>query len=154
MGCDNIQNNPSVPNVALSATSNQITIENSHRVSLSKPTTLRRGSLLGIVRPTWIKITESEQRLAWLQSMVRKRLIVRDIESYAKSVSTKLRSEELKYREEERDILLGLMNLKVKDEKLNLRNLNKKKEEEKRKIVREVGNTRQYNTLLRTRTTW
>ena len=36
MGCDNIQNNPSVPNVALSATSSQMTIENSHSVSLSK----------------------------------------------------------------------------------------------------------------------
>ena len=113
------------------------------------PTTLRRGSLLGIVRPTWIKITESEQRLAWLQSMERKRLIVRDIESYAKSVSTKLRSDELRYREEERDILLGLMTLKVKDEKLNLRNLNKKNEEEKRKIIKEVGNSRQYITLMR-----
>ena len=36
MGCDNIQNNPSVPNVALSATSNQMTSEISHSVSLSK----------------------------------------------------------------------------------------------------------------------
>ena len=35
MGCDNIQNNPSVPNVALSATSNQMTSKTSHSVSCS-----------------------------------------------------------------------------------------------------------------------
>jgi len=107
--CNDIQNNPSVPNVALSATSNQMTSKTSHSVSCSMPTTLRRGSLLGILRPTWIKITESEQRLSWLQDMERKKLVVRDIEAYGKSISAMLRSEELKIREEERSILIGLM---------------------------------------------
>ena len=134
---------PSVPDVALCATSNNI------KPMLSTTTTLRRGELLGIVRPTWIKVTESEQRLSWLKNMERKKLIVRDIESYAKSVSNKLRSDELKYREEERSVLLGLMSLKVKDEKLNLRKLQRLKENRKEEILKEVGKTRQYDTLMR-----
>ena len=39
--------------------------------------TLRRGRVLDIVRPFWCKVTESEQRLALLETMVRKELVVR-----------------------------------------------------------------------------
>ena len=44
--------------------------------------------------------------------MVRKELMVRDINSYAKSVGNMLRSDELKLKEDERKILMGLMRLK------------------------------------------
>ena len=49
--------------------------------------TLRGGNLLGVVRPYWMKVTESEQRLAWLKTMRGRDLVVRDLESYAKSIS-------------------------------------------------------------------
>ena len=51
--------------------------------------------------------------------MVRKELVVKDIDSYAKVVGIMLRSDELRFKEKERKILMGLMVLKVKDEKLN-----------------------------------
>ena len=79
-----------------------------------------RGQLLGIIRPAWRKVQESECRLNWLDKMVRRKLVVRDIESFARIQGEMLRSEELKVQEKERDILFGLMLLKLKDEKRNL----------------------------------
>ena len=63
-GCDSTSNTPSVPNAVTITASNDMT--NSHLITCKETTTLRRGYLLGIVRPAWIKVTESEQRLAWL----------------------------------------------------------------------------------------
>ena len=41
--------------------------------------TSREDPLLGVVRPSWIKVTESEQRVKWLAKMVKKGLCVNDI---------------------------------------------------------------------------
>ena len=88
-----------------------------------------RGKLLGKVKPKWIKVIESEQRMQWLKSMIHKKLLVRDIEAFLKTQGDKLRSGERNIREEERDILMGMMNIKLKDEKKNYRKLKKEKEE-------------------------
>ena len=64
-----------------------------------------RGQLLGIIRPAWRKVLESETRLDWLERMVKKKLIVRDIEAYAKAQGEMLRSEEMRMKEEERDLV-------------------------------------------------
>ena len=74
--------------------------------------TLRGGmKLLETVRPVWTKVTESEQRLSWMKSMIDKKLIVRDLDAYAKRIGLQLRSEEYLFKEEEREILMGVMNL-------------------------------------------
>ena len=54
-------------------------------ISCNHATTLRGGNELGTMRPHWLRVTESEQRIAWLKTMGRKELVVRDLESYAKS---------------------------------------------------------------------
>ena len=146
-GVHNNQNHPSVPPVTPSVTSNNSTRNSTILGTMEN--TLRRGNLLGIERPIWLKVQESESRIEFLKEMIRRKLVVRDIESYAKSISCKLRSEGLKLREEEREILLGLMNLKLKDEKINLRVLLKKKEERKRELRNELGKSRQYEWLLK-----
>ena len=61
-----------------------------------------RGKLLGAAQPAWTKVLESEARLKWLKSMIEKDLVVRNIESYAKAEGEKLRSEEMRLKEEER----------------------------------------------------
>ena len=66
-----------------------------------------RGKLLGAAQPAWTKVLESEARLKWLKSMIEKDLVVRNIESYAKAEGEKLRSEEMRLKEEERDVLKG-----------------------------------------------
>ena len=50
---------------------------------------------------------ESETRLQWLKSMVEKGLVVRQIESYAQAESIMLRTEEMRVKEKERDVLKG-----------------------------------------------
>ena len=76
---------PSAPNDASNASSifciGEIT-PNTNSSIVSNETTLRRGSLLGTARPIWIKVTESECRIAWLRQMISKRLIVRDLEAF------------------------------------------------------------------------
>ena len=111
--------------------------------------TLRRGRMLGIIRPYWTKVLESEQRIAWLKTMIGKNLVVRDLESYARAISEKLRTEELKFKEEERFLLMGIMRLKLKDEKLNLIELNKKKENMRQTLIGEIGKNRRYDNIMR-----
>ena len=43
-----------------------------------------RGEMLGRARPVWFRVTESEQRMNWLKSMIKKRILVRDIDSFLK----------------------------------------------------------------------
>ena len=88
---------PTVPSVAPSATSS-ICQDNGHKItncslfntSVSYSSIEKysgdRGQLLGIVRPAWRKVQESEMRLDWLNKMVKKNLVVRDIEAYAKAL--------------------------------------------------------------------
>ena len=105
--------------------------------------------MLGIGRPIWLKVQESESRLTLIENMVKKDLIVKDLDSFAKAVGKMLRSDELRFKEEERKILMGLMRLKLKDERLNLKRLRKEKEDMKERFVREIGKSRQYYTLIK-----
>ena len=87
---------PSTPSVDSSVCMNNT----DKSISCNHVTTLRGGSELGTMRPHWLRVTESEQRITWLKTMGRKDLVVRDLESYARSIGAKLRSEEYKMREE------------------------------------------------------
>ena len=141
---------PTVPPVAPSATSSIIQ-DNGHKItkcSLFNPPVSSssiekysgdRGQLLGIVRPAWRKVLESEMRLDWLEKMVRKNLVVRDIEAYARAQSEKLRSEEMRLKEEERIVLMGLMHVKVKDEKRNLVALQQTKDRVRNLLAKTLG---------------
>ena len=65
---------PTVLSDAHSASSKPCTGDISPNANLangSTETTLRRGNLLETVRPIWKKVTESEQRIAWLKLMIR-----------------------------------------------------------------------------------
>ena len=68
---------------------------------VNKLPTSREGPLLGAVRPAWYRVTESEQRISWLNKMIRKGLLVRGIEIYFKSEHEKLRSDELRLEKDE-----------------------------------------------------
>ena len=89
MGSKTNRKHPPVSISALSAVSKDLDkdllIQNR---DCSDTTTLRRGKLLDTGKPIWLKVQESENRLAWLSEMIRKDLVVRDINSYAKSVGS------------------------------------------------------------------
>ena len=135
---------------ALSASSISSDSETSSltRSTLSIENTPSGGSMLGTVRPYWRKVLESEQRICWLKSMVSKSLVVRDLESYARKIGSKLRSEEYKLREEEREIILGIMRLKLKDEKKHLLALYRRKDEKKKWLTEQLGKGRRLDTIL------
>ena len=150
MGVKTPKKHPPVSNLTQSVKSKvRKGLKSNSKYDLEDITTLKGGDMLGIGRPIWMKVQESECRLAWLTDMVRKELIVRDIDSYAKSISGMLRSDELRFKEAERKILMGLMKLKLKDEKLNLKSLQKEKEKMRQRILKEIGRGRKYYTLVK-----
>ena len=59
--------------------------------SLSSIDTPEGGKLLGVVRPIWIKVAESECRINWFKKMIGKGLIVRDLDAFASTTREKLR---------------------------------------------------------------
>ena len=92
MGIKTPKNHPKTPTVTPDVTSS--TPETSIPTNcgkrgffLSIDTTLGRGPLLGVLKPVWIKTTESEERVRWLQQMISKKLLMRDIEAFLKSTS-------------------------------------------------------------------
>ena len=115
--------------------------------------TSREGPLLGVVRPSWIKVTESEseseseQPVTWLTKMVKKGLCVNDIKSYVKSEHEKLRSDKYRVREEERDIMIDLMKLKLKDAKRNLEDLRRNRERLRKWLKERLKGSRKYETF-------
>ena len=148
MGVKPPQNHPHVPqavNITANSTNYDVTVIS----PLSSGTTLERGPLLGIMRPVWIKTTESEERIRWLIQMIGKRLLVRDIEAFLHSTCEKLRSEESKLGEEEREVLMRLMILKRNDERRNLRKLKREKETLRRQVQKEFGKKRCYNIIVK-----
>ena len=109
-----------------------------------------RGIMLGKIKPYWIKVMASEQRINWLKGMVRKGLLVRDVDAFLKSQEEKLRSEEVKIREEERSVLLGLMTIKLRDEKKNYRRILREREDKRKWLKSECGsNNRKYLLIMR-----
>ena len=107
------------------------------------------GKLLGVVRPVWFRAIESEQRVSWLNKMVKRGLCVNDIEAYINTEHDKLRSRQLQTREEERDILVNLMKLKLKDEKRNLEGLHRSRESLRIRLKREISIPRNYSSIMK-----
>ena len=65
MGLNEDQKHPPVPHLAHCANSNTQKGRNTFQDQiLNQNTTLRRGELLGIGRPIWLKVQESENRLS------------------------------------------------------------------------------------------
>ena len=117
-------------------------------ISTCKLYSMDRGKLLGAVQPAWTKVLESEARLKWLKTMIERDLVVRNIESYAKAEGDKLRTEEMRLREEERDVLKGLMKVKIKDEKKNLLILQSVRERLRNWIAKKLGKNKKFVRLM------
>ena len=104
--------------------------------------------MLDTLKPVWIKVAESEMRLGWMEKMFRRKLCVRELELFASAQNDQLRTQEMRFREEERRILLGLMPVKIRDERKNLRSLQESKEELKLWIKQTLGSIKKYKKLL------
>ena len=150
MASNDIYLSPQVPIVAHSVTSNNNSRNeiNSSFVHCQSDT-VRAGNLLGILRPLWMKVCESEQRISWMTKMIGKKLVVRNLDAFAKAVGDGLRSDEYKVKEKEREILMGIMNLKLKDEKKNIIKLKRDRELKRMEVLKEVGRNRKSDTIFK-----
>ena len=110
--------------------------------------TLDRGNLLGTVSPYWLKALESEQRVNWLNKMIEKRLVVRDLETLGKNTYEKLRAESSRDEELGREALGELMKIKLIDETRYLREC-KKVRENIRNYIRHKLSRRKYDNIMR-----
>ena len=111
----------------------------------------KRGNLPGVLRPYWLRIKESEERLGWLKNILRQDLVVRDVEAYAKACRVQLRTEDMRCREAERVVLMGIMKVKIKYEIINLRGLIAKRETVRKKDRQEIGNTKYLKLVAKLR---
>ena len=152
MGFKTSKDTITVPTVSHSDTSRPISVNNGNIIGLSllsNDETLKRGTLLGAMRPYWLKTVESEERLRWIKIMIKRGLLVRDLEAFAKHTSEQLRSEESISREEERKILLELMVVKRNDERRNLRELKVERDRVRRWVLKEFGKKKLYDIQVK-----
>ena len=91
----------------------------------------------------------AEERLRWFKQIIGKKLMVRDVEAFLQSTCNKLKSEESKMREDERDVLMQLMILKRNDERRNMRDLRREKERLRRYIQKEYGKRNCYDLIVK-----
>ena len=75
------------------------------------------GYLLGILQPIWMKAVESDMLLKWLGEMLRRGLLVRELEYFGTNIKSQLRAESYKEDDVSRDSLLSLMRIKHRDER-------------------------------------
>ena len=152
MGIKSPKNHPQEPTVTETVTNSNPTVSSNiitNSSALQSEVTLKGGQLLGILRPIWIKTTESEERIRWFRQMIERKLLVRDIEAFLQNTCDKLRSEESKVREEEREVLMRLMILKRNDERRHLRELKKEKESLRTQIKKEYGRKTCYTLIVK-----
>ena len=53
-----------------------------HQLKCKIDETPEGGKLLGVLEPIWMKVTESEVRIAWLSEMLDRKLVAKDIEIF------------------------------------------------------------------------
>ena len=105
------------------------------------------GTVLGIMKPVWLKALESEVRVRWLRDMLDRDIILRDVLQFGRIIEEKLRVESSKENEIGRQSLLEIMRIKYMDEKRNLREC-KQLREALRDFVRREKGRRQYNHVM------
>ena len=121
-----------------------------HQLKCKIDKTPEGGKLLGVLEPIWMKVTESEVRIAWLSEMLDRKLVAKDIEIFGKSTLEKLRSESAVEGEIGRDALLELMRIKWMDEKRYYREYKRIRETVRDWTRRKIGRRkfdRQMETL-------
>ena len=109
--------------------------------------TPKGGETIGVIQPIWNKAIESDMRLAWMRDMLKKGLVVRDIESFGEKVNEKLRTESSREEEIGRDTLIEMMRVKCIDEKRYNRECVKAREEVKN-WIRSRTSRRRFRTIM------
>ena len=116
-------------------------------ICLRLKNTPKGGKLQGIIEPIWNKTMESEQRLIWLEDMIKRKLVVREILNFGNSVKDKLRTESSREEEIGREVLMELMKVKLVDEKRYYREYSRLRHKLRDWLRQNVGR-KKYNSLM------
>ena len=122
-----------MPDIALCA------IDRIEKIKFKIKDTPGGGNLLGILQPVWYKAVESDMRLEWIEEMLRRGIVVREIQSFGENISNQLRAESSKEEELGREALISLMKVKHKDERRHHHECIRVKEQIKDWLKREFG---------------
>ena len=87
MGVPGTSGLPKVPASVLSTESTIIKLKLKIRSTPSDG-----GTVLGIIKPIWIKALESEVRISWLRDMLERDLVLKDIFQFGQIIEEKLRA--------------------------------------------------------------
>ena len=107
----------------------------------------RGGTVLGIVKPIWQKVLESEKRVSWLGDMLERDLILRDVMKFGQILEEKLRTESSRSDELGRQALVEIMRVKLTDEKRFYRECKRTREVIRDFLRKKLGRKR-YNNLI------
>ena len=105
------------------------------------------GNLIGALQPAWIKAVESDMRLRWLGEMLRRELIVRDLQHFGGGINDKMRAESSKEGDLGREALMSLMKVKYQDERRYQRECVKVKEQMREWIRKKLSKGR-FRTIV------
>ena len=105
------------------------------------------GQVLGILKPIWQKTQESEMRLNFLESMLERDIVLRDMLKFGQIIGEKLRAESSREEELGRKSMIELMRIKLTDEKRYYRESKKIRETVRDYVRRRLGR-RQYDSIM------
>ena len=105
------------------------------------------GSVLGILKPLWLRALESAMRISFMKKMLERDIVLRDILKFGQIREEKLRTESSRDEELGRKYQVELMRVKLTDEKRFYRE-SKKIRETIRDFVRLKFGRRRYNNLM------
>ena len=97
------------------------------------------GSSQDNVRNIWKKQVESEERLYFFRKMLELDLSVRELEHLGEDLNSKFRSEDMKKKRSEKQVIRHIMRLKEKDEKKFQREIKGRRKEARKQLENEMS---------------
>ena len=101
-----------------------------------------------VLRGSWRKLVDSEERLRFFKYMVGRELEVRDIEHFGDDLNEKFKSEKMRGGRSERAVIKAIMELKLKDERRFQREIKKRRDRDKRELERQMDSKNSFKVII------
>ena len=100
------------------------------------------------MRNIWRKLIECEERVTFWKRMIEWGVGVRELEHMGDDIKEKFRSETMKSGGREREVIMLVMGLKLRDEKRHQKELKARRNREKELWKEELRSIRQLSSIL------
>ena len=105
------------------------------------------GKRQDVVRDIWKKMIECEERITFWKRMIEWGVGVRELEHMGEGIKEKFRSEVMHSGKNDREVVMLVMSLKLRDEMLHQKELKVRRNREKQKWKEELESNRKYEKL-------